>query len=88
VALARLHSRKADLGSCRLLGGDAELALLPLLEYPNEGTRPMVRVLLVQRPSEERRWRGGQFVFVVPDSDLIVVFTGWNDNELERQACR
>ena len=32
------------------------------------------------------RGRGGQFVFVVPDTDLVVVFTGWNDNELERQA--
>jgi CubicO group peptidase (beta-lactamase class C family) len=30
--------------------------------------------------------RGGQFVFVVPDTDLVVVSTGWNDNELERQA--
>jgi CubicO group peptidase (beta-lactamase class C family) len=32
------------------------------------------------------RGRGGQFVFVVPDTDLVVVFTGWNDNDLERQA--
>ena len=32
------------------------------------------------------RGRGGQFVFVVPDTDLVVVFTGWNDNALERQA--
>jgi len=32
------------------------------------------------------RGRGGQFVFVVPEHSVVVVFTGWNDNELERQA--
>jgi CubicO group peptidase (beta-lactamase class C family) len=32
------------------------------------------------------RGRGGQFVFVVPEARLVVVFTGWNDDELERQA--
>lgn len=28
------------------------------------------------------RGRGGQYIFVLPDADLVVVFTGWNDNEL------
>jgi CubicO group peptidase (beta-lactamase class C family) len=32
------------------------------------------------------RGRGGQFVFVVPETRLVVVFTGWNDDALERQA--
>jgi CubicO group peptidase (beta-lactamase class C family) len=32
------------------------------------------------------RGRGGQFIFVLPDLDLVVVFTGWNDNELAGQA--
>jgi CubicO group peptidase (beta-lactamase class C family) len=32
------------------------------------------------------RGRGGQFVFVVPEASVVVVFTGWNDNQLERQA--
>ncbi|UCC84183.1 MAG: serine hydrolase [Gemmatimonadota bacterium] len=32
------------------------------------------------------RGRGGQFIFVLPEADLVVVFTGWNDNELANQA--
>jgi CubicO group peptidase (beta-lactamase class C family) len=36
--------------------------------------------------SYSARGRGGQFIFVLPDLDLVVVFTGWNDNELAGQA--
>ncbi len=32
------------------------------------------------------RGRGGQYIFVLPELDLVVVFTGWNDNELAGQA--
>jgi CubicO group peptidase (beta-lactamase class C family) len=28
---------------------------------------------------------GGQFIFVVPDLQLVAVFTGWNENELALQ---
>jgi CubicO group peptidase (beta-lactamase class C family) len=32
------------------------------------------------------RGRGGQYIFVLPGANLVVVFTGWNDNELANQA--
>ena len=32
------------------------------------------------------RGRGGQYIFVLPERDLVAVFTGWNDNELAAQA--
>jgi CubicO group peptidase (beta-lactamase class C family) len=32
------------------------------------------------------RGRGGQYIFVLPGANLVVVFTGWNDNELAGQA--
>ena len=32
------------------------------------------------------RGRGGQYIFVLPDLDLVAVFTGWNDNEVAAQA--
>jgi CubicO group peptidase (beta-lactamase class C family) len=28
---------------------------------------------------------GGQFIFVVPELELVAVFTGWNDDELSLQ---
>jgi len=28
---------------------------------------------------------GGQFIFVVPELQLVAVFTGWNENELALQ---
>jgi CubicO group peptidase (beta-lactamase class C family) len=32
------------------------------------------------------RGRGGQYIYVLPELDLVVVFTGWNDNHLASQA--
>lgn len=46
-----------DLESFRPLGADAEQALISLLDYPNEGTRQLVRLFLVQWPSTEGRRR-------------------------------
>jgi hypothetical protein len=46
-----------DLESFRPLGADAEQALISLLDYPNEGTRQLVRLFLVQWPSAEGRRR-------------------------------
>jgi CubicO group peptidase (beta-lactamase class C family) len=36
-------------------------------------------------PSYHAAGRGGQFIFVVPELDIVSVFTGWNDNELGLQ---
>ena len=36
-------------------------------------------------PSYHAAGRGGQFIFVVPELDIVAVFTGWNDNELALQ---
>lgn len=33
-------------------------------------------------PSYHAPGLGGQFIFIVPDLQLVAVFTGWNDNEL------
>ena len=33
-------------------------------------------------PSYRAPGLGGQFIFIVPDLQLVAVFTGWNDNEL------
>jgi hypothetical protein len=46
-----------DIESFRPLGADAEEALISLLDYPNEGTRQLVRLFLVQWPSAEGRRR-------------------------------
>jgi CubicO group peptidase (beta-lactamase class C family) len=35
--------------------------------------------------SYSARGRGGQYIFVLPELDLVVVFTGWNDNHLADQ---
>ncbi len=32
--------------------------------------------------------RGGQFIILVPDFNLVAVFTGWNDNDLYRQPIK
>jgi hypothetical protein len=49
-----------EIESFRPLGGEAEQALLALLDYPNRSTREAVRQLLVEWPSAEgrRRLRG------------------------------
>src|SRR3954470_8993030 len=31
---------------------------------------------------------GGQFIFVVPELEMVAVFTGWNDNELSLQPLK
>jgi CubicO group peptidase (beta-lactamase class C family) len=36
-------------------------------------------------PSYHAAGRGGQFIFVVPELQIVAVFTGWNDNELGAQ---
>jgi CubicO group peptidase (beta-lactamase class C family) len=36
-------------------------------------------------PSYHAPGQGGQFIFVVPDLQLVAVFTGWNDDELALQ---
>jgi len=46
-----------EVESFRPLGADAELALVSLLDYPNEGTRQVVRMFLVQWPSADGRRR-------------------------------
>jgi hypothetical protein len=46
-----------EIGSFRPLGSDAEQALLSLLDYPNSGTRQLVRRFLIQWPSTEGRRR-------------------------------
>ena len=46
-----------DVESFRPLGAEAEQALISLLDYPNEGTRQVVRLFLVQWPSADGRRR-------------------------------
>jgi CubicO group peptidase (beta-lactamase class C family) len=36
-------------------------------------------------PSFHAAGRGGQFIFVFPDLEMVAVFTGWNDNALGKQ---
>ena len=46
-----------DVDSFRPLGAEAEQALIVLLDYPNEGTRQVVRLFLAQWPSPDGRRR-------------------------------
>jgi hypothetical protein len=46
-----------DVDSFRPLGGEAEQALIGLLDYPNEATRQVVRLFLAQWPSVDGRRR-------------------------------